>query len=257
MFGRCLRWVAVWCALGASSAMPRAETITIGAEDDWPPYSYRVAGQTEPQGLTPRLVRQAFASQGVSVRFRVVPFARCMMEAEKGTLVACFNVSRTAANQALYHWHPTPMFEEELAIFARRSPDTSPPMRQLGLDDLHGSSVGITVGYTYPTDFMRDPAIRRIEATSDRSLLRMLAAGRVDHALVNTLPAYHRVAHVPELQGRVARVGSLRVDGFWLSFSKAHADGARLAGVFEQGLQSLRRSGEHARLLASLQQAAP
>jgi len=80
MSGRCLRWIAVWCALGASSAMPRAETITIGAEDDWPPYSYRVAGQAEPQGLTPRLVRQAFASQGVSVRFRVLPFARCMME---------------------------------------------------------------------------------------------------------------------------------------------------------------------------------
>lgn len=254
MSGRCLRWIAVWCALGASSAMPRAETITIGAEDDWPPYSYRVAGQAEPQGLTPRLVRQAFASQGVAVRFRVLPFARCMMETEKGTLVACFNVSRTAANQALYHWHPTPMFEEELAIFARRSPDTSPPMRQLGQNDLHGSSVGITVGYTYPTPFMTDPRIQRKPATSDGHLLHMLAAGRVDYIAVNTLPAWYRLQLDPGLQGQVQRVGRISVDGFWLGFTRAKPEGERLAQVFERGLQAMRRSGEHQRMLAELRQ---
>ena len=254
MSGRCLRWIAVWCALGASSAMPRAETITIGAEDDWPPYSYRVAGQAEPQGLTPRLVRQAFASQGVSVRFRVLPFARCMMEAEKGTLVACFNVSRTAANQALYHWHPTPMFEEELAIFARRSPDTSPPMRPLEQDDLRGSSVGITVGYTYPTTFMTDPRIQRKPATSDGHLLHMLAAGRVDYVVVNALPAWYRLQIDPRLQGQVQRVGRVSIDGFWLGFTRATPEGERLAQVFEQGLQAMRRSGEHQRMLAELRQ---
>lgn len=252
MFGRCLRWIAVCCALGAGAVPLRAETITIGAEDDWPPYSYRVAGQDEPQGLTPRLVRQAFASQGVSVRFRILPFARCMLEAEKGHVVACFNATRTAANQALYHWHPTPMFEEELAIFARRSPDTSPPMRQLVQDDLLGSSVGITLGYTYPTTFMTDPRIQRKQATSDGNLLHMLAVGRVDYILVNTLPAWYRLQVDPGLQGRVQRVGRIRVDGFWLGFTRAKPEGERLAQVFEQGLQAMRRSGEHQRMLADL-----
>ena len=252
MLGRCLRWMAVWCALGAGPALARAETITIGAEDDWPPFSYRVPGQVEPQGLTPRLVRLAFASQGVSVRFRMLPFARCMLEAQRGTVIACFNATRTAANQALYHWHPTPMFEEELAIFARRSPDASPPMRQLGQDDLRGSSVGITVGYTYPTSFMTDPRIHRKQATSDGNLLHMLAAGRVDYILVNTLPAWYRLQVDPGLQGRVQRVGRVRTDGFWLSFTRARPEGERLAQAFEQGLQAMRRSGEHQRMLAEL-----
>ncbi|MBH1987155.1 MAG: transporter substrate-binding domain-containing protein [Burkholderiales bacterium] len=248
-------WCLGWCVFAAPLA--HAETITVAAEDDWPPYSHAQPGTSEPQGVAPRIVRAAFKTQGIDVRFVVLPFARCLMEAEKGRVVGCFNVTRTRANENTFIWHPTPMFEEELAIFGRVDAEHPAPARSLSQADLRGRSVGITVGYTYPTDFMRDPAIRRIEATSDRSLLRMLAAGRVDHALVNTLPAYHRVAHVPELQGRVARVGSLRVDGFWLSFSKAHADGARLAGVFEQGLQSLRRSGEHARLMATLPRGAP
>lgn len=252
MFARCLRWIAVWCALGAGTASPRAETITIGAEDDWPPYSYRVAGQDEPQGLTPRLVRQAFASQGVSVRFRTLPFARCMLEAERGTVMACFNASRTAANQSRYHWHPTPMFEEELAIFARRSPDTSPPMRQLGQDDLRGSSVGITVGYTYPTSFMTDARIQRKQATSDGNLLHMLAAGRVDYIVANTLPTWYRLRAEPGLQTQVQRVGRINMDGFWLGFTRARPEGERLAQTFERGLQVLRRSGEHQRMLAEL-----
>lgn len=254
MLGRCCRWIAVWCALSAGTALPRAETasqpITIGAEDDWPPYSYRVPGQDEPQGLTPHLVRRAFATQGVSVRFRIMPFARCMLEAEKGAVMGCFNASRTAANEALYHWHPTPMFEEELAIFARRS--ATPPARELGLADLRGRSVGITVGYTYATEFMTDPDIRRQQATSDGNLLHMLAAGRVDYIAVNTLPTWYRLHSDLALQGRVQRVGRISIDGFWLGFTRARPEGERLAQVFEQGLQALRRSGEQQRMLAEL-----
>lgn len=255
MFDRCLRWIAVCCALGAGTASLRAETITIGAEDDWPPYSYRVAGQDEPQGLTPRLVRQAFARQGVSVRFRMLPFARCMLEAEKGSVVACFNASRTAANEALFHWHPTPMFEEELAIFARReagAASPSSPARQLGQADLRGHSVGLTVGYTYPTSLMTDPGIRREQATSDGNLLHMLAAGRVDYILVNALPAWYRLHSEPALQAQVQRVGRVRMDGFWLAFTRARPEGERLSRAFEQGLQAMQRSGEQQRLLGEL-----
>ena len=238
-------------ALAGSSLC--AETVLIGAEDDWPPYSHRVAGKSEPEGLTPRLVRQAFASQGIAVQFRTLPFARCMLEAERGTVAGCFNATRTSANQARYHWHATPMFEEELAIFARRSPDAAPPMRALTQDDLRGSSVGITVGYTYPTSFMTDPRIQRKPATSDGNLLHMLAAGRVDYILVNTLPTWHRLHGEPALAGRVQRVGRIRVDGFWVAFTRAKPDGERLAQVFESGLQSIRRSGEHQRMLDELQ----
>lgn len=253
MFDRCLRWIAVCCALGAGMPSLRAETITIGAEDDWPPYSHRVAGQDEPQGLTPRLVRQAFASQGVSVRFRMLPFARCMMEAERGTVMGCFNASRTAANEALYHWHPTPMFDEELAIFARRSAASSPrPARQLGQEDLRGHSVGVTVGYTYPTSLMTDPDVRRKPATSDGNLLHMLAAGRVDYIIVNALPAWYRLHSEPALQGRVQRVGRVSVDGFWLAFTRARPEGERLSQKFERGLEAMRRSGEHQRMLDEL-----
>lgn len=251
MLGLSCRWIVVWCAFGISQGSLRAETVTVGAEDDWPPYTYRVAGQDEPQGLSPELVRLAFASQGVQVRFRTMPFARCMHEAEKGAVVACFNATRTSGNEARYHWHPTPLFEEELAIFARRAPQDGTRKQALTQADLRGRSVGITVGYTYPTEFMTDPLIQRKPANSDAHLLHMLAAGRVDHILLNTVPAWYRLRSEPSLQGQVERVGRIRVDGFWLAFTRAKPDGERLSQVFERGLQALKRSGEHQRILSA------
>lgn len=252
MLGCCLRRIVVWSALAVVQVASHAETITVGAEDDWPPYTHRVAGQDEPQGLTPTLVRRAFASQGVNVRFRTMPFARCMHEAAKGSVVACFNATRTAENASRYHWHPTPLFEEELSIFARRNPSGAAPTRELTMADLRGTSVGITVGYTYPTELMSDPRIDRKLANSDEHLLHMLAAGRVDHILLNTVPAWYRLRAEPALQGRVERVGRIRIDGFWLAFTRARPDGERLAQVFERGLQHMRRTGEHQRALSAV-----
>lgn len=236
--------------LGLGSAEPGANTLVIGAEDDWPPYSHSVAGLAEPQGLAPRLVRLAFETQGVSVRYRSLPFARCLLEARLGKVAGCFNVTRTEANANDFHWHATPMFEEELAIFGRAAARRSSSDALLGLGDLVGRSVGITVGYTYPPAFMNDPRIVRRQATSDLSLLRMLAAGHVDFVLINTLPAAYRLAAEPALQGKVIRVGVIRQDGFWLAFSKAHPDSESLAQTFERGLQALRKDGRHERMLS-------
>jgi len=248
-----MRVVWLWfvaCAWSAGWLAPvHAETILVGAEDDWAPYSHSAPGQTEPKGLSPRLVRAAFLTQGVHVQFKVLPFSRCLHDTELGRLVGCFDTARTAANSDTFHWHPTPLFREELGIFAR----TGAPRRELTQADLVGHTVGITVGYTYPTEFMRHPGIRRHVAVSDANLLRMLAGGRVDYILINTLPAQHHLQHMPELQGKVQRVGALNMDNFWLSFSKTHPDGQRMSVVFEKGLQALIASGQYQRMLAEIQ----
>lgn len=46
----------------------------------------------------------------------------------------------------------------------------------------------------------------------------------------------------------------MQEDGFWLAFSKVNPDGARLAAVFEKGLQALRSTGRYQKMLADFQQ---
>jgi len=228
------------------SASAFAETVTIAAEDDWAPYSSIKPDQSGPEGLAPELVKAAFKTQNIEVRFLVLPFARCLLYTTKGKVVACFDTAKTTANEHDFHWHPTPLFKEEVGIFGR-----SDVVGTITPKDLEGQTLGVTVGYTYPTSLMENPRIAKVNAASDGNLLKMLVARRVDYILLNTMPGYHKIRQDPALAGQVKRVGQAGVDGFWLSFSKVHPDGKRLCDVFEKGLLAIKANGEYDRMMAN------
>lgn len=245
--GRWLRRVFMCWLLALTAPWAYAGgTILIAAEDDWPPYSSIRPGTEYPQGFAVDLVREAFATQEIHARFVVVPFARCLHLARIGEVAGCFNTTKLSDNSDLYHWHATPLFYEELAIFARA--DSSP--RNLTLGDLEGQTVGYTIGYTYTPAFHASRKIRKAGAKSDRVLLEMLRAKRVDYVLMNTAPALLRINAASDLKGRIEKVGVLSQDGFWIAFSRATADGARQAETFEKGLQALKSSGRYDLLYA-------
>lgn len=224
------------------------ETVTIAGEDDWAPYSHVPPGTSQPVGLAVDIVREAFATQGIAVRFVGVPFARCLYLAKAGRVAGCFNATLVDDLRNDYHWHPTPMFQEELAIFGRLANNHG----RVTLADLEGRSVGYTLGYTYPLSFRQNPRIRKVEAKSDQQLLEMLRSGRVDFILINTLPAWLRMSTQPALRQAVGRVGVVSQDGFWVAFTRAQPDGERLSQRFEQGLAVLRANGRLAEMQAAL-----
>ncbi len=231
-------------AIGLVLAWPSAraaEVVQIAAEDDWAPYSSVAAAGGQPVGFAVDLVREAFATQGVEVRFVGVPFARCMYMAKLGQVAGCFNATIVDDNKADYHWHPSPMFHEELAVFSRAGGGE----KGIGLRQLEGKRVGYTLGYTYPAEFRQNDKILKFSAKSDHMLLDMLLARRVDYILINTAPAYLRLNTLGKPLSQFAKVGTLSVDGFWIAFTRAGHDGQRLAALFERGLAALRASGRY------------
>ncbi|WP_197081564.1 ABC transporter substrate-binding protein [Chromobacterium sp. LK1] len=239
-----------WFAAMLCSALLAAEALAgpgllIAVEDDWPPYSARGAVSSAPRGLAPQLVREAFRRQGVAVSFVTVPFARCLMLARVGRAAGCLSVTITDDNREQFWWHQTPMFTEELAIFARAASGDA----GLGLKDLIGRRVGITQDYSYPSIFYRDVRIMKSVAASDEDLIRMLLARRVDYVLMNALPGQLRIRGNPAAAGRVRKVGSISQDGFWLAFSKARAQGRESAAQLEAGLRAMRKDGSYASML--------
>ena len=227
------------------SAAAPIETIVVAAEDDWAPYSFATPGGGV-DGLAPALVAAVFERRNIRVKFAVVPFARCLLMAQTGAVVGCFDASITDENRAQFYWHPTPLFQEELAIFARQDSREA----DVKLEQLEGHTLGLTIGYTYPTSVMNNARIRKVNVPSDANLLNMLVAGRVDYILINTMPGYYRAARDRHFAGRVKRVGVVQLDGFWVCFSRTHPDGKRLAELFETGLQEIKANGTYARITA-------
>ena len=223
-----------------SQACMAAETVVIGAEDDWPPYSSIKADKSGAEGLSLDLVREAFATRGIEVQFQVLPFARCMQYAASGRVSGCFNASRNESNAETYCWHPTPLFEDSLHIFG---PATT-PRSDFTIKDLEGKVVGLTIGYTYPDTFSKNKKIKHFRAVSDDHLIKMLVAGRVDFILLNRMPAYQRINADPSLKAKIKSVGVISHDKFWVAFSK-YNEGPRHCELFEQGMQALVKSGRY------------
>lgn len=225
-----------------------AETVLIAGEDDWAPYSSIKKDRSGPEGFAVDVVREAFKTQGVTAQFTVLPFTRCLRDAEIGKVVGCFDATIIKSNEHTYHWHPTPLMFVELTIFGRKDD----PKSNVTLSDLEGKVVGTTIGYTYPTSFTENKKIKHFEANSDAQLVKMLANKRVDYVLLNGIPGYLLVRNDAQARDKLIRKGMVSVDGFWVAFSKNHKDGKRMSEVFEKGMQELHKNGKYKAMEAEL-----
>ena len=188
-----------------------AENYLVAAEDDWAPYSSMTKDKSNPEGFAVDVIKESFKTQHIDIQFTTVPFARCIQYAKSGKTIGCFDVTITDENKDHFYWHTPPLFHDQLSIFG---PATAGQNEDLRMKDLEGKTVGITLGYTYPTPFMENQKIKKYTVTSDSLLIQMLASRRVDYILVNTLPARLRICQNPDLSTKIKRVGFISLDGF-------------------------------------------
>ncbi len=222
-----------------------AETIVINGEDDWAPYSSASSDYKDVVGLAPEIVKAAFKSQGVTVITRPVPYARCLYEVEKGKALGCFDTLINEETKAKFHFHKTPIFEVEKLVYGRKS--VSKPI--ITVKDLEGRVVGITNGYTYPTEFLENTKIIRSPSPTETSQFEKVASRRIDFAITWGLTGDHILKRNPDLAKKIRVVGRLANDGVYISFSKNQALGAEYAEVFEEGMQAILADGTYEKIM--------
>ncbi|PJG60448.1 substrate-binding periplasmic protein [Aeromonas cavernicola] len=220
------------------TAPARANHLTLAAENDWAPYSSADKMTGELVGLTPALVRAAFATENINIHFKKMPFSRCMRSATTDIVLGCFNAAETADNKQNYFWHTTPLFQDKLIVFSLKKEMIPPP----AIMELRGKRVGITLGYTYPDIFSKDKSILQYKARSDYQLINMLIRGRVDYILMNERPALVRIKE-KGVANIIHNVGSLSNDDFKIAFSRHHPQGQEMAQRFERGLRTIKQNG--------------
>jgi polar amino acid transport system substrate-binding protein len=230
--------IACCLALALSGPARAAETVVIGAEDDWFPYSGVVDGVA--QGMTHDIVRAAFAAVGIEVRFEVLPYARCMAETKAGTLVACFDTIRSPTVADAYLWPALPMFEIQYMIFARADASA----KGLRARDLEGHTVAVTNGYEYGAAFDTNPRIKRVVTMQDERNFRMVLLQRAQYTVTTEENARLLFARQTDLQGQFKVVGALEPEGIFMVFSRRHPLAERLRLRFEEGLSAIIKSGQ-------------
>lgn len=216
------------------------ETVIIGAEDDWYPYSGVKNGQTT--GLTADLVRASFAAVGIDVVFKPLPYARCLELIRQGELLACNEPVKTAENVNQYLWPEKPTLVARAVIYARS------PSSETGLTakSLEGKRVAIKNGYEYGSEFDTSTEVKREMALTAASLFRMLAGNRADYGI-----EYERVAnqlfldHANEFKDKFVAVGKTGDFPVYCAFSKTFPDSERLLALYDKGFAIIQKNGSY------------
>lgn len=236
-----LSLAATVAPLGAAAqpAEPLAHVV-VGAENDWYPYSAEREGRA--QGMTVDLVTAAFQAAGVEVRFEVLPYARCMAQTRNGTLMACFNTTRTDLIENDYLWPAKPMFQERFLIWARADDVQGGPPLQA--HDLEGQAVAVTRGYEYGSEFDADPRVQRVVTPHDENNFRLLLRGRARYTLAPELNAKLLMQREPDLAGKFKVVGALSYFGIYTTFSRRHPDARQALAAFDEGMRIIQANGQ-------------
>ncbi|MBW7567232.1 transporter substrate-binding domain-containing protein [Chromobacterium subtsugae] len=197
------------------------------------------------QGFVNRVVREAFAREGVAVRFQYLPWARALEALRNGSVEASsfWFDDPDKAREFLYS---APLSEHRELLFHRK--DLAVPA-WARLQDLHGLRFGATRGYSYTAEFRqlaKQGAIEVEEADDDKTNLLKLLAGRIELFPIDEFTgwqllasnAFPRGAH--DLVTAEPRPFSIQY-GHLLMLRSARNE--QLMGRFNAGLAKLRADG--------------
>lgn len=236
MNSRLLSLISLLCAVVPA----QAETITVGAEDDWAPYSSVV--ERKAQGFAVDVVREAFAAVNVSVNFEVLPYVRCLAQAKAGHLVGCFDAVPNAVISSAYLWHDHPLFTTRMNVYGLAGSTEG----GLTAASLEGKTVGVARDYEYGDEFDLNAKIVRRVVDKNEYGFKMLLAKRIAYMAAEERIAKDLFAKYPQaFGGKFKLVGTVATPGLYMAFTKASPDGAKYLAKFNQGYALIRKNGKY------------
>lgn len=232
--------LALYGALGLALIAPAAgaaEEVTI-TNGDWPPY----LSETAPNyGIASHVVTEAFALEGIKVKYVFLPWKRAYIEAEDNKFNGSIGWSFEPERGQTFLFSDT-VFEGKSVFFHLKKF----PFEWKSFDDLVKVRVGGTLGYKY--EFEKNPAINVDRAKTDIDSFRKMLAGRFDvfpsdmKVGYATLKANFSPAEVAQVTHHAKAYNSVT---YHLILNKKNPNNVKLMASFNRGLKKLRDSGKY------------
>lgn len=228
----------------------RADDITL-TNGEWRPY---LSEQLPHHGVLSRIVTEAFALEGVTVRYVFRPWPRAIAEARKGaahgSIVWSEGPPGSARNRDFLF--SDVVYEDESVFFHRK--DVA--FHWASFADLPKYRIGGVAGYEYR--FEDVPGVRIDRAGTDELCMRKLLAGRFD-VFPSSLGVGLYVLRARLSPGEAARItwhpGAYNRTRYHLILPRSLKRSAHYAALFNKGLKRLKDSGRYAQYLADLETA--
>lgn len=223
-------------------------TIAIG---EYPPFSGQ---QLEQQGIVPRIIRAAFATQDYTVKFEFMPWGRSFKAAKLGRYDAAAYWFCTPKRAQTFHCSEPLYYEATYFYYHKRKPLQT----WSTLEDLEDFIIGATQGYSYTAEFWQLAKKQKLnvdEVTSDLQNFKKLIKGRIDLFPIAKIPATHLLKQhfsAEDIEQISFNNKPLLTKSSHLMFLKDNPNSKQLLALFNQGLESIKRSGQYDAILSSV-----
>jgi polar amino acid transport system substrate-binding protein len=234
----------VWALSGWASP---AEPLRL-VNDDYLGPSEDIADDKAP-GLAVEVLRQVFAGLRQDVSFELFPTKRAWMMVIRGERDGMLATLRTSAGERFCSFPDEPLVQDRWVLFVRTADIGK--LKFSSLDDLLGHDVAIREPVPgvpeQPTvspelwKFLREHH-NMVETNGTTVSLRILAAGRVDYALVNLAYGMSEIAKMG-LSGKIEPLLSRSVieQGVYVCFTKARVSPS-LVDAFSRALKQFKQT---------------
>ncbi|WP_087018127.1 substrate-binding periplasmic protein [Thaumasiovibrio subtropicus] len=226
----------------------RVVNLTAG---NYPPYQ---AENLKHYGVVSRIVVEAFALEGIDVKFHFMSWKRAYGYILRGELDGVGYATKKAERLA-HFYYSEPVFQKTRVFFHLKSR----PFDWSSMADLAGYRIGAMQGYAYSDEF--DQADQNGDITTERvlshaqNMTKLLRGNRLDIVLTTIDQGFYalHLTHPEEVDRVTYHPKHVQNPDMYLMISKKVADGALLVEKFNRGLATLRAEGKIAQYFAESQ----
>lgn len=216
------------------------ETLELGAEDAWPPYS-----NPDGTGMANDIVKAAYQAVGIGVVFNVRPYKRLEAEAKHGKFVGIFSVTRDASKEREFLWGNELLFVSQALYYHHKDR----PINAKAVDELRqGERIGVILGYPYGEAFDRNDRIVKEWVRSYEQNIDKLLANRLDAIVMNDKGAKKLLAEM-RLTDQIVPAFPGMSSPQYVAFSKEHPRAEHYAKKLDEGLRIIKANGVYDRIL--------
>ncbi len=246
----CLTVLTVW-----GSSVSFSEEIVHISTGEYPP---RFSEDMDNQGIICHIVREAFALEGIQVKFTFYPWIRALKMVQSGKMDGSILWQKNPEREQ-YLYFSDPIIEGRWMLFYLKDH----PIDWETFKDLETLTIGTVRGYTYGQTFDRLVESGRIhtEEVADPFLnIKKLLGGRFEAFIHQSDSAYYYLQrNLSSTEAQQITHHPKPIQTFFLSLvlSKHHEKNRRYLQLFNRGLATLRERGVLQQLLDEYHLKAP